>query len=271
MSGPHEPIALGGVQSVSVRTDAAIVDDVWFPAGSVVPWHTHERTIVGVMLDGSFQSSIAGRQLDCRVGAAWVEPRAERHANFVGRSGARVLAIQPDDERDDLFAPLLPWLADVHLIDTADLRVDARRLARELRSAEPFNSLAIDSLVVLMLADASRLTFRERHHGAPPGWLLRVRDLLHAQFTRPPRLEELSQVAGVSPSHLTHSFRRHFRVTPGEYVRQVRVNWAADQLVTTQRSLSEIALAAGYCDQSHFSREVRRTFGIAPAQYRRTR
>jgi AraC-like DNA-binding protein len=51
-----------------------------------------------------------------------------------------------------------------------------------------------------------------------------ARDALGAQFTRPPTLEALAQIAGVSVSHLTHSFRRHFRQTPGEYVCHVRVH-----------------------------------------------
>jgi AraC family transcriptional regulator len=268
MALTHDPVALGSVQSRSVETGIAIVSEVRFPAGSVVPAHTHARTIVGVMLDGAFESAIAGRRLSCRVDTAWIEPRGERHANDIGRSGARVLAIQPNHDRDDLFAPLAPMLEDVRLIETAGLRADARRLSRELGSADPFSALTIDSLVVLMLSSAARLSTRERFHSGPPRWLLRARDALRAQFAQPPRLDELGRIAGVSVSHLTHSFRKHFHTTPGEYVRHVRLHWAADELAATDRPLSEIAHAAGYCDQSHFTRELRRAFGVAPGEYR---
>jgi len=268
MPALHEPVALGSVQSVSVETGRAIISDVRFPAGSVVPRHTHERAIVGVMLDGAFESAIAGRRLNCRVETAWIEPRGEPHANHVGRSGARVIAIQPNHDCEDFSGPLQSLLGHVRLIDTAGLRADAARLAREMRSPDPLTSLTIDALLMIMLTSAARLSFREPHHGGPPPWLLRVRDALHEQFTHPPRLEELGRIAGVSVSHLTHSFRRYFHRTPGEYVRHVRVQWAADQLVGSRRSLSEIALAAGYCDQSHFTREMRRTFGVSPADYR---
>lgn len=268
MPATHDPVALGSVQSRSVETGMAIVSEVRFPAGSVVPVHTHARTIFGVMLDGAFESAIAGRRLGCRVDTAWIEPRGEPHANYIGRSGAWVLAIQPNHDRDDLVATLAPMLEDVRLIETAGLRADARRLSRELGSADPFSALTIDSLVVLMLSSAARLSIGEPFHGGPPRWLLRVREALRAQFVQPPRLDELGRIAGVSVSHLTHSFRRYFRTTPGDYVRQVRVEWAAEALATTDRPLSEIALAAGYCDQSHFTRDLRRAFGVAPGEYR---
>ena len=271
MPKSHEPIEHGSIQSTSTETAVAIVSDVRFPPGSVVPMHTHERTVFGVMVDGSFQSSIAGRRMECGLESAWVEPRGEPHANYVGRTGARVLAIQPDHGRADVFEPLAPMLADVRLIQTAGLRADGRRLARELRSQDSLSALAIDAIVVLMMSGAARLAFRERHHGGPAPWLLRARDALHDQFSRPPRLGELSRTAGVSASHLTHSFRKHFGMTPGEYVRHVRVQWAADELVSTSRPLSEIALAAGYWDQSHLTRDVRRTFGVGPGEYRASR
>jgi AraC family transcriptional regulator len=170
-------------------------------------------------------------------------------------------------------------LDDVRLIETAGLRADARRLTREIGgrggaaggSTDPLSVLTIDSLVVLMLSSAARLDARHTLHGGPPPWLLRVRDALHAQFARPPHLGELGRIAGVSVSHLTHSFRRHFRTTPGDYVRHVRVQWAADELTTTDRPLSEIAFDAGYCDQSHFTREIRRAFGLPPGAYRASR
>jgi AraC family transcriptional regulator len=264
----HDPVALGTIQSASIETGAAIVSDLRFPPGSVLPNHTHERAIFGVMLDGAFESGIAGRRLECRVETAWIEPRGEPHANRIGPLGARVLAVQPDHNRADLFDGVKPLLADVRLIETAGLHADGRRLARELRSVDRFTSLTVDSLLVLMLTSAARLVARDHRRDDPPKWLLRVRDALHDRFDRPPRLEELSVLAGVSVSHLTHAFRRQFGVTPGEYVRRVRVQWAGDELVRTSRSLSEIALAAGYCDQSHFTRDIRRSFGVTPAEYR---
>ena len=55
----HVPVSSGSVESVTLETSAVIVSDVRFPARAVLPAHTHGRTIVGVMLSGSFESAIA--------------------------------------------------------------------------------------------------------------------------------------------------------------------------------------------------------------------
>jgi AraC family transcriptional regulator len=73
----------------------------------------------------------------------------------------------------------------------------------------------------------------------------------------------------MSASHLAREFRAHFGTTLGEYVRQLRVEWVAEQLARTPMTLSEISIAAGFSDQSHLTREFRRRFGMSPGAWRR--
>jgi AraC family transcriptional regulator len=54
----------------------------------------------------------------------------------------------------------------------------------------------------------------------------------------------------------------------GEYVRGVRIDRAAHQLAETDLSLAEIALGAGFSDQSHFSNLFRRHTGLSPSRFR---
>ena len=264
----HAPVALGSTESRSVNTNSVLVSDVSFPAGASLPRHTHDRTVFGVMIEGSFESSIAGRTLACGVETAWTEPLGEQHANAVGSAGARVLVIQPDSAQRDTFDELLPMLADVRLVQTAGLNADARRLTRELRYGDPISPLAIDALALLMMVTAARVHTECKTHGGPPTWLLMARDALREQFVRPPRLDALARFVGVSPSHLAHSFRRYFHTTPGEFVRRARAAWASDELTSTDRPLTDIALSAGYCDQAHLTRDLRTILGSTPGALR---
>ena len=58
------------------------------------------------------------------------------------------------------------------------------------------------------------------------------------------------------------------RLLSGEYIRQLRVEYACRQLSSSSTALAEIASAAGFSDQSHFSRTFKRQIGMTPSQYR---
>lgn len=240
-----------------------------FAPGDVLPPHTHDRAIFGVMLDGSFQSVIGRRRLDCAPAAVWVEPLAERHANYIGRSGARVLVVQPDPAHADRFRPFAGFLDGVQHLRHGGVAADARRIVAELDIADDVSPFAIDALVQTMLAAAARAWRAPRAHAAPPRWLLRARELLHERFRERPSVGEVAASVGVHPSHLARTFRAHFRVTMGDYVRRLRAEWAAERLARSAMPLAEIAAAAGYSDQSHLTRELKRRLGVRPGEYRR--
>jgi AraC family transcriptional regulator len=97
-----------------------------------------------------------------------------------------------------------------------------------------------------------------------------VEQRLRDQFReKAPSLEELARAAGVHPVHLARSFRRATGSTVGAFVRQLRVDWAVRQLVSTDMPLAELSVEAGFSDQSHFTRLFRATLGETPARYRR--
>ena len=62
----------------------------------------------------------------------------------------------------------------------------------------------------------------------------------------------------VHPVHLAQTFRKFYRCTIGDYVRSLRIEFACRQLAATKMPLSEIALLAGFADQSHFTRTFRK-------------
>ena len=104
---------------------------------------------------------------------------------------------------------------------------------------------------------------------ASPSWILRARDLLHADLARRRTLANLAAEVGVHPVTLARGFRRSFGCSVGEYVRRLRIERAASQLGGSEVPLAEIALAAGFSDQSHFSNLFRRETGMSPSAYRR--
>ena len=60
-------------------------------------------------------------------------------------------------------------------------------------------------------------------------------------------------------------------MTLGSYVRNLRLEWVAARLLSSEEPLASLALAAGFADQSHLTRAFKRYSGLTPRAYRRIR
>ena len=78
------------------------------------------------------------------------------------------------------------------------------------------------------------------------------------------RLADLARELAVHPAHLARAFRGQFGTSVGGYVRRLRLDWAAAELERSDTALAAIALAAGFADQSHFTRIFRRLHRVHP-------
>ena len=95
----------------------------------------------------------------------------------------------------------------------------------------------------------------------------RARQFLDAETTRVIRSSELEEVTGLTRYDLARQFRSAFGTSPYRYSLMRRLDCARAQL-RRNRSLADVALAAGFADQAHLSRMFKYTFGVTPARYR---
>ncbi|MGH7612613.1 MAG: AraC family transcriptional regulator [Gemmatimonadales bacterium] len=262
------PITMGASGSATLSLDDFLVTEAMFPARERLLPHVHDRATLAIMLDGCFDLGITHRVYACEPGSAVTEPAQERHGNVFGTAGARVVVIQPDPLAVAGLGACARLFEAVHYARRSPICGYARRIVRELRAPDSATPLAVEGLVLEVLALASRQDRREPPLRRAPPWLARARDELHARFRDPPRVRELADAAGVHPDHLARAFRSRFGVPVGSYVRRLRLDWAATRLEAAEEPIARIALEAGFADQSHFTRAFKRYSGLTPAEYR---
>lgn len=91
------------------------------------------------------------------------------------------------------------------------------------------------------------------------------------RISRRPSIAELAGIAGMSVYQLDRRMRRVFGLTTGQWVLKTRISHASLVLIETDTPVADIALEAGYADQSAFTRQFRRSTGLSPTEYRRLR
>ena len=96
--------------------------------------------------------------------------------------------------------------------------------------------------------------------------LLYIQNHLYEQLS----LEELASVACFSPYHFHRIFRGMVGETLAGYIRRLRLERAAQLLVQTDRSITDLAFEAGYETVESFTRAFKSRFGIVPSAYKKT-
>ncbi|MCG8653962.1 MAG: AraC family transcriptional regulator [Pirellulales bacterium] len=84
----------------------------------------------------------------------------------------------------------------------------------------------------------------------------------------PPSVDQLATIAEMSRYQLDRRMRRVFGLTTGQWLMKSRIDLAQRLLAETDTAIAMIALEAGYCDQSAFTRQFRRATGLSPSEYR---
>ncbi|MFD5654037.1 helix-turn-helix transcriptional regulator [Streptomyces sp. NPDC127039] len=153
------------------------------------------------------------------------------------------------------------------------LKMLVERLVAEFERPGVPDGLYAESLVqaaaaVIMRVCGGAGSRDVREGGLPQRRLAEVLDFIHANLPSRMGLEDLAGVAGVSASHFTRAFRASVGEPPRQYVMRRRLERARRSLLTTNRSIAEIAAEHGFADQSHLTRMMRRHTGTTPGLLR---
>jgi AraC family transcriptional regulator len=238
-----------------------------YAPGFKMPRHAHESAAFGVVLQGAYTEQHDRHTRTCQPTTIVFHPADEEHAVEFHQASVRIFRLEAKPHwlaRVREHTAALDQPAEFHGGPASQL---ALRLYREFQEMDEAAPLAMEGLAFEILVEASRSGSR-RAEPQPPGWLKQARDLLHAEFSENLTLPEIALAVGVHPVYLARQFRKHYHCTIGEYVRRLRIECACRKIAQSDAPLIEIAAAAGFYDQSHFSRTFKRLTGLTPAEYR---
>ncbi len=81
-------------------------------------------------------------------------------------------------------------------------------------------------------------------------------------------LDDLAHLSGLSVAQLDRRMKKIFQISTGQFIIKTRIDAAAEQLRSSARSIADIALDCGFCDQSALTRQFRNVTGLSPRGYR---
>ena len=150
-----------------------------------------------------------------------------------------------------------------------------RQMLREQEHMDDFSSDMIISQLNILLLELLR------EAKSPNGAKLQTTNAIHSeneiirkaqQFISSHIREKLSvplvaRQVDVSPSYLTALFHKNLQISPGEYIRRIKLQESKQMIRENNLNFTEIAAALQYSTVHHFSRQFKEKFGITPTEY----
>jgi AraC family transcriptional regulator len=241
-----------------------VVETVYQPHESL-PWHAHQWPFFTVVLRGGYTEQCQGESSDITEGDVVLHEAGERHADRIHGVDSCLLNLELSQPWLERLGGLGARLASRCIASGDGFLQLGNRLHRELWSSDAASSLCIEALALELIAGMAR---RRAAPSGRPVWLKRAVDYLHANFRSCPTLQDVAEAAGIHPVHLAREFRRLKGLTVGGYIRRLRVELVCRELVTSDATIVDIALKAGFCDHSHMTRVFRQQTGVTPTEFR---
>ncbi|TGQ65484.1 AraC family transcriptional regulator [Mesorhizobium sp. M00.F.Ca.ET.186.01.1.1] len=236
--------------------------------GSAFDMHRHDTYAIGVTLHGVQTFRYRGATQHSLPGQIIVLHPDELHDGGAGTEDGlryRMLYLEPSLMLDCLGGASLPFVRDGVVTDSAFCKTLLSALGPLERELD---ELFVDNFLTLLMQSLSR------HAGQPSKPIGRTarraatltRDYLTENLHRPVRSEELEAVTGLDRYALSRHFRAAFSTSPHRFLLMRRLQ-RARRMIAAGEPLAQIAIEAGFSDQSHFNRQFKKALGMTPGRW----
>lgn len=180
--------------------------------------------------------------------------------------GLQLPGLPPNHLLDAKFRPILQcgdWGGDV----LRSLKMMHQYVAAGQRETEAVGQYLLKALLLLILHQIPPETQDEESEECD--LISYVKAYIDAHFLENLTLRALSQTMHMSPSYLSHRFKKQVGFAPIQYIIRRRIGRAQALLISTDESITEIAAKSGYDNTSHFNSTFKKTVGMTPKNYRK--
>ncbi len=167
------------------------------------------------------------------------------------------------DKNENVVAPARPMTMQQRSVVASLAEPPVAKAARILW----YQGKALELMAHFLFAPTNPEFFCMRQKRVARERVERSKELLSRDLANPPTLEMIGQEVGCSPFYLSRIFSREVGLTIPQYLRNLRMERAAELLRTGRYNVTEAATEVGYSSLSHFSKAFCETIGCCPVLY----
>jgi AraC family transcriptional regulator len=229
--------------------------------------HRHEPAFFSLLLQGRYTEVRGNERMHYGALDLGFHPKETVHSDAIEAGPARFFLIEIPDSWTEHVRGQSPMVRPQLQLCDPPAGWLAARLYREHCETTLHCPLVVEGMVSQLLSSLAPEPMVVA--GTRPRWLARVIDLLQTEFQSKVTLQQLADEVDLHPVYLSRAFRRYRGESLGLFVSRLRVQFAQKKICDPAISLVEVALLAGFSDQSQFTRIFRRHTGFTPGAFRK--
>jgi AraC-like DNA-binding protein len=250
------------------------------------PSHRHDFTELVVVYAGSGIHTLGGENRRIGAGEVILIPRGSEHS-YTDSSELSYVNVVFDSKKllDDplvsgaLFGNSEECEAAVNFpsfrlsaFGTREALAIINRIDQELfRKEEGYELSAKANFLLLWVYLARARTWGEPHEESSEARVRRLIERIARNSSLALSVEEMAEEARTSPRNFRREFKRVTGEAPGSYVNRLRIDEACLLLSSTDKTITQIAILAGFEDPAYFTRMFRQLKGMSPRSFRLNR
>ena len=255
-----------GATHKEIRTPAFVFAEIEDYNNIEVPLHKHENAHFLFVISGRYAATVKDKKQSFAPSSVLYYPAGTTHRDhFYNEGERRFLTVSLTSEMNKQL------LKEIKFTDySVDFKIPeiswlGKKIRREIQSPDSLSAIVLEGMANELLVYSARDLDRSAKY---PGWLKTARELIKDSCAESITIAEIASTVSVHPLHLARTFRKFFGCSPGEYLRNCRIERAINLLLDTKKPLVEIALASGFADQSQFTQSFKQRTGTTPAKFR---
>jgi len=239
--------------------------------------HGHHHFLLTLVTEGSGVQTLNGKEIPFGAGDLFLLSPADFHKNSVPAGGSfRYYGVKftyemLDARLSELCAlDRLPLHTHLQSNTMATAAHVFRQLVEECTDGKnrlgnrAYQQALLEQLLILALRQ-----MQNEHQIQPEAFINRALGYLYSHFSDAITVADAAAYVGYTPNYFNTCFRQQMGVPFGEYLRQMRLNYAENLLCSSQMPVTEVAFESGFGSVSYFSRCFRDRYEIPPQEYRK--
>ncbi|MES2268862.1 MAG: AraC family transcriptional regulator [Bacteroidota bacterium] len=254
-----------GQTNQTLHLDFATLTDTEYTHDKV-DWHYHENAYFTFILDGKVIEGNKKEVYNCTAGNLLFHNWQDPHYNIKPKGYTRGFHIELHEQWFNSLNLHRHNLQGSFAVTNPQIRLLFYKLFKETKTNDDLTPIATQALTLQVLSKMQGEKCNASLNA--PTWVRQVKEVINDDVAGKFSLSRLSALVNVHPVHLSRDFSKYFNCNLGEYIRALRVAKAFTLMPDKKLSLTEIAMACGFADQSHFLRCFKNHNQYNPTVYR---